>query len=179
MPALATWRDRSDSRPGSPSPPADLERRWSWCPDCERSLLLPAAAPALGTFGAALAFPLLAALAGRWRERAVLAATGYAWLVVAETVVRRDLLFGVSIEPARGWQGSAGAGLTDVLGPLLTQPRTLAAMAGWALGAVIAGAILSPLRSWTSRGPQGEAAPSGFGAPASAAGSAGRQATLS
>jgi hypothetical protein len=151
-------------------------------PDCRRGLLLPAAAPVLGTFGAALAFPLLAALAGRWRDRAVLAAAGYAWLIAAEAILHRDLLFGTSIDPARGWQESAGGGLTEVLGPILTQPRTLGAMAGWALGAVFAGAILSPLRSRAIQGPRNdrrEAAPGRLAAPASAAGGAGRQATLS
>jgi len=136
----------------------------------------------LGTFGAALAFPLLAALTGRWRERAVLAATGFAWLIVAEAALRHDLLFGVSIEPPRGWQESAAQALTELLGPLLTQPRTLGGMVGWALGAVLAGVVLSPLRSWATQGPRNgrrESSPSRLVAPASATGGAGRQATLS
>ena len=180
---LAAWLAFAAGRPGAGLVLAAITLpSFLLLPHCERSLLLPAAAPLLGTFGAALAYPLAAALAGRWRERAVLAATGFAWLVVAEAVMHRDPLFGAAIDPPRGWQESAGQGLTEVLGPLLTQPRTLGAMAGWALGAVLAGAVLSPVRSWASQGQRDdrrEAAHGRFAAPASAAGGAGRQATLS
>ena len=116
-------------------------------------LIVPAAAPPLGALGLAPVFPAVAGLAGRWRDRVVLAATGFAWISLAEVVLRRDLLLGASATPPRGWQDSAATALTDVLWPLLGSPRFLAGMAIWCAAALIAGLILAPVRAWLARHP--------------------------
>jgi hypothetical protein len=146
---LAGWLQFAAARPGAAVvlsaialPPVFL------LPRADRGLLAPVAAPALGALGLALVFPLLAALAGRWRDRAVLAATGFAWLGVSEIVLRRDLLFGPNVHPPRGWQESAASAVGDLLVPFFTDPRTLAGVCAWALAAVIAGAVLAPFRAW-------------------------------
>ena len=118
-----------------------------------RGLIVPAAAAPLGALGLAPVFPAVAALAGRWRDRVVLAATGFAWISLAEVVLRRDLLLGASVQPPRGWQDSAGAALTEVLWPLLSSPGFLAGMAIWCAAALIAGLILAPVRAWLARHP--------------------------
>ncbi|MGZ8665743.1 MAG: protein kinase domain-containing protein [Solirubrobacterales bacterium] len=116
-------------------------------------LIVPAAAPPLGALGLAPVFPAVAGLAGRWRDRVVLAATGFAWISLAEVVLRRDLLLGTSVTPPRGWQDSAATALTSVLWPLLGNPRFLAGMAIWCTAALIAGLILAPVRAWLARHP--------------------------
>ncbi len=118
-----------------------------------RSLMVPAAAPALGAVGLAPAFPALAGLAGRWRDRVVLAATGFVWLSVAEVVLRRDLLLGAPVTAPRGWQESASSTLSNVLWPLLTAPGFLGGIAIWCVAALIAGIILAPVRAWLARHP--------------------------
>ena len=126
-------------------PPGLLVRRW------ERGLMLPAAAPALGAASIAPAFPLLAALAPEWRDRAVLAATGCAWLSLAEVALGRDLLLGAPVEAPRGWQESVSGGVTDVLLPLATTPGFLAGLALFSTAAAAAGVVLAPLRSRLGR----------------------------
>jgi len=116
-------------------------------------LIVPAAAPPLGALGLAPIFPAVAGLAGRWRDRVVLAATGFAWVSLAEVVLRRDLLLGASVTPPRGWQDSATAALSDVLWPLLASSGFLAGMAIWCAAALIAGLILAPVRAWLARHP--------------------------
>ena len=123
----------------------------------ERALLIPAAAPLLGLAGLATAFPIVAALGPGWRQRAFLAVTGLAWLVAAEQVLGRDLYLG------------AGA-----------QPRLLAAAVVWALAAVLAGAILAPLRAWAGAllTEPGGRAPRRVTVGAAAGGGSSRQAVL-
>ncbi len=146
-----------------------------------RGLMVPAAAPALGALGLAPAFPAVAALAGRWRDRVVIAATGFAWVSLAEVVLHRDLLLGASVSPPRGWQDSAGAALTDVLWPLLSAPAFLGGMAIWCVAALIAGVILAPARAWLARHPvtgSHAPAPRRPRAPAAAPAAANRGVTL-
>jgi eukaryotic-like serine/threonine-protein kinase len=144
-------------------------------------LIVPAAAPPLGALGLAPVFPAVAGLAGRWRDRVVLAATGFAWISLAEVVLRRDLLLGASVTPPRGWQDSVAATLTDVLWPLFGSPRFLAGMAIWCIAALIAGLILAPVRAWLARHPL-SGSHAGLArhpqAPAVAAGAGGRGPTL-
>jgi hypothetical protein len=180
---LSAWLALAAHRPGAALvlvlisvPPALLlhgSGRW---------LMVPAAAPALGVLGVAAGYPLLAALAERWRDRAVLAATGFTWLAVAEVVLRRDLLFGAGVHPPRGWQGSAGSAAGDLLVPLLSRPAFLAGLSIWVVAALLAGMMLAPVRAWLGRagaetGTRGAAG--SFGAPASAPANGGRAATLS
>ena len=146
-----------------------------------RGLMVPATAPALGALGLAPAFPAVAGLATRWRDRAVIAATGFAWVSVAEVVTRRNLLLGTSLRPPRGWQDSINGALSDVLWPLLGSPRFLGGMAIWCAAALIAGVILTPARAWLARLPvtgSHSRALRRARTPAAAAGGANRGATL-
>jgi len=180
---LSAWLALAAHRPGAALvlvlisvPPALLlhgSGRW---------LIVPAAAPALGVLGAAAGYPLLAALAERWRDRAVLAATGFTWLAVAEVVLRRDLLFGATVHPPRGWQGSAGSAAGDLLLPLVSRPAFLAGLSIWIAAALLAGMMLAPVRAWLGRAGAETGTRRGgssFGAPASAPANGGRAATLS
>ncbi len=98
-------------------------------------------APLLGTVGLAGAFPALAGQAVRWRQRLVLGALGYWWLMLAQPLLSPRLWFGaISGTPARAvWEGSIQSTATHVIGPLLT----LAVLAGALLWGV--GALLLPL----------------------------------
>jgi eukaryotic-like serine/threonine-protein kinase len=84
--------------------------------------LVAALAPMLGIVGLAGAFPALAGQAVRWRQRLVLGALGYWWLVLAEPLLARRLWLG----PAHGtpaqaiWEGSLQSTATHVIGPQLT-----------------------------------------------------------
>ena len=179
---LSIWLDLVVGRPGTALllalitlPPALLVSGPG------RGLMLPAAAPALGAVGLAPVFPVVAALAGRWRDRVVLAATGFAWLSVAEIVLRRDLLFGAPVTPPRGWQESASSAATQVLWPLIVQPGFLGRMAIWCAAALIGGVILAPVRAWVARHPvtgSHSRLARRRASPAAVASGAGRQATL-
>ncbi|MFN8160382.1 MAG: serine/threonine-protein kinase [Solirubrobacterales bacterium] len=146
-----------------------------------RSLMLPAAAPLLGAVGLAPLFPVLAAMAARRRDRAVLAATGFLWIAAAELVLGRELLFGPGVDLPEGWRSSASAALTDALWPLLTQPAFVARAAIWSAAALLAGVLLVPVRAWLARQAvttSRRLLPGRIGAPAAAAGGSGRPATL-
>jgi eukaryotic-like serine/threonine-protein kinase len=99
---------------------------------------VPALAPLLGT--AALA-PVYVAVAGfastAWR-RAGLAAAGFVWLVAAELLTGRSLLFGVpdGALPRSLWEDSVTGAAGDALYPLVTSPA-LAPLAVWAAMAVL------------------------------------------
>ncbi len=180
--SLSAWLTLAAGRPGAglllaaiTLPPAFLVR------GDDRILALPALAPALGAFGAAALFPFAAAFADRRRDRAVLAATGFVWVAVAEVVLGRKLIFGLDIQPPSDWQESAGAAFTEVLLPLLAQPAVLAGAAVWVLAAVLAGALLAPLRARADRtGPRpARRSPAPPWQDAAPLGGGGRQATLS
>jgi hypothetical protein len=82
-----------------------------------RSWSLPATAPALGLLGLAGAYPALAGRAPRWSARAALGALGAWWLVLAEPLFERALVFG----PAPGtperasFDGAPGITAGDVI----------------------------------------------------------------
>jgi hypothetical protein len=94
-----------------------------------------ALAPALGLLGLAGAFPALAGQARGWRTRAALAALGFWWLGVGETLLGRRLWHGSGAGlPARSaWEGSAGLA-AHALSPLFTLAVLLGALA-WACAA--------------------------------------------
>ena len=97
-----------------------------------RAWSLPAAAPVLGLLGLAGAYPALAGRAPRWSARAALGALGAWWLVLAEPVLERALVFG----PAPGTP--ARAELRRCAG----HRRRRRAREGLQLGCVAAGAAL-------------------------------------
>lgn len=99
----------------------------------------PGLAPALGLIGLAAAFPAVAARAGKsWWHRAVIAAAGYLWLVVAGVLAGHNL-FWLPFRPAarHAWLTSPDAMVNHVLIPLL-QARGLAGALVWALAAALA-----------------------------------------
>ena len=61
-----------------------------------RAWSLPAAAPALGLLGLAGAYPALAGRAPRWPARLALGALGAWWVVLAEPLLERALVFGAA-----------------------------------------------------------------------------------
>ena len=93
----------------------------------------PALAPLLGTVALAPLFVGAAALVPRARRRAGLAAAGFLWLVAAEILSGRGLLFGTaSGTPVRtSWEASASAAAVDALYPLASS-AALAPAAVWA-----------------------------------------------
>jgi eukaryotic-like serine/threonine-protein kinase len=95
-------------------------------------------APALGLVGLAGAFPALAGQALRWRERALLGALGYWWLVLAEPLASRRLWLGMPA-PAPGraaWEGSLSIAAAHVIAPLLALGVLLGALL-WAAAAAV------------------------------------------
>ncbi len=104
-----------------------------------RAWSLPAAAPALGLLGLAGAYPALAGRAPRWSARAALGALGAWWLVLAEPILERALVFG----PAPGtpdrasFDGAPGIAAGDVLAKACSSGALLLALV-WAAAAVVA-----------------------------------------
>jgi hypothetical protein len=103
-----------------------------------RAWALPAAAPALGLLGLAGAYPVLAGRAPRWTARAALGVLGAWWVVVAEPLFDRALVFGPAPDiPARAsFDGAAGITAGDVIAPVVTSGALLLA-AIWAVAAVV------------------------------------------
>jgi hypothetical protein len=99
---------------------------------------VPVLAPLLGTIALAPAFVGVAALAPTPARRAGLAAAGLWWLVLAEALTGRALLFGSPDGTLARvhWEGSISAAAADALQPLLTTPA-LAPAVLWAAGAVV------------------------------------------
>jgi hypothetical protein len=98
---------------------------------------LPVLAPLLGTIALGPAFVGVAALARTPARRAGLAAAGLWWLVLAEALTGRALLFGSpgGTLPRGDWDGSISAAAADALQPLITTP-VLAPVLVWAAVAV-------------------------------------------
>jgi len=110
-----------------------------------RPLALAAIGPPLGTLGMAPFLPLLAALAGDWRDRVVVATTGLCFTALAESITGRGLLFG-KIEPADpGWADSLQSAVTGLLAPVVSSPSFLLSALVWAAVALLVGAIVG----WT------------------------------
>jgi hypothetical protein len=99
----------------------------------------PILAPLLGTIALGPAFVALAALAPTPLRRAGLAAAGCAWLMLAEPLTGRVLLFGApdGMPPPGAWEGSLGAAARDVLDPLASSPLAASILAWAALAALL------------------------------------------
>jgi hypothetical protein len=98
---------------------------------------LPVLAPLLGAIALAPAFVGIAALVRTPARRAGLAAAGLWWLVLAEALTGKALLFGSPDGTlSRGdWQGSISAAAADALQPLVTTSALAPALV-WAAVAV-------------------------------------------
>jgi eukaryotic-like serine/threonine-protein kinase len=110
-----------------------------------RAWALPAAAPALGLLGLAGAYPALAGRPGRWGARVALGALGAWWLVLAEPLAERALVFGPAPDtPERAsFDGAVGITAGDVIAPAVSSGALL-------LAAIWAGAAL--ILPWLVRG---------------------------
>jgi len=104
-----------------------------------RAWWLPAAAPALGVLGLAGAYPALAGRAPRWSARAALGALGAWWLVLAEPLLERALVFGPAPgTPARAsFDGAPGIAAGDVIAGACSSGALLLALI-WAAAALVA-----------------------------------------
>jgi len=99
---------------------------------------LPALAPLLGTVALAPAYVGVAGLASTAWRRAGLACSGFIWLVVAELLTGRNLLFGVpdGALPRGDWEASVTSAASDALGPPLGSPA-LAPLVVWGAFAAV------------------------------------------
>jgi hypothetical protein len=99
---------------------------------------LPAAAPVLGLIGLAGAYPALAGRAPRLGTRAALGLAGGCWLILAEPLLDRVLLYGpaTGIRPRGSWDGGGSIAAGDMLSPLVSSGALVIAVL-WALFAAI------------------------------------------
>jgi len=98
----------------------------------------PAAAPVLGLVGLAGAFPALAGTARSAWTRAALGVTGLWWLLLAEALLGRTLLFGApaDVPPRPQWDGAASITASEVVQPLVTSGALLLAVL-WGVAALV------------------------------------------
>jgi hypothetical protein len=98
----------------------------------------PALAPLLGLIGLAGAFPALAGTARSAWTRAALGVTGLWWLLLAEALLGRTLLFGLAADlPARPhWDGAASITASEIVRPLVTSGAPLQAVL-WGVAALV------------------------------------------
>jgi hypothetical protein len=103
-----------------------------------RAWALPAAAPLLGLAGVAGAYPAFAGRAPRWSARVALGVLGAWWVVLAEPLLDRALVFGPAPEtPARGeFDGALGITAGDVIAPAVTSGALLLGVV-WAVAALV------------------------------------------
>ena len=104
-----------------------------------RAWSVPALAPALGLLGLAGAYPAVAGRAPRWSARAAMGALGAYWVVLAEPLVERPLVFGAAPgTPARpSFDGAAGIAAGDVLAAACSSGALLLALL-WGAAALVA-----------------------------------------
>ncbi len=116
--------------------PLLLARRGSlWC--------APAGAVAAALASLSLAWPALAGQAAGPLRRASLAAVGLWWILLAELLSGRELLFGSlpGVAPRIGWEDSAADAVSDVLWPLIESGALLIALP-WAAAALVLPALV-------------------------------------
>ena len=103
-----------------------------------RAWPLPAAAPALGLLGLAGIYPVLAARAPRWSARVALGALGAWWVVLAEPLLERSLVFGPATgTPARAsFDGAPGITAGDVIASACSSGALLLALV-WGAAALV------------------------------------------
>jgi hypothetical protein len=94
-----------------------------------RAWSVPALAPLLGVAGLAPAYVALAGFASTAWRRAALGAAGALWLVAAEALTGKLLLFGTQdgARPRAAWEVSASSAGHYALAPIVTSPVLLAA----------------------------------------------------
>jgi eukaryotic-like serine/threonine-protein kinase len=96
----------------------------------------PALAPVLGLVGLAGAFPALAGTARSAWTRAALGVTGLWWLLLAEALLGRTLLFGLDLPARPDWEGAASITASEVVRPLVTSGALLQGVL-WGVAALV------------------------------------------
>jgi hypothetical protein len=105
-------------------------------PGDDRAIALPGLAPLLGAAGLGAAYPAFAGLVrGPW-FRALLGGCGCLWVGACEVAADRSFVLGPEVAAPSGWEGSAGAAVSEVVVPLL-QPPQLILIGAWAAAAAI------------------------------------------
>jgi hypothetical protein len=101
----------------------------------------PLVAPLLGAASAAGAYPAIAGARGTIRERAVLGATGWCWMLCGSAAFGLGSTAGLMDEPPHDWMRSTGDAAGALLVPLV-EPQALLGAAIFAAAAALLGLIL-------------------------------------
>jgi hypothetical protein len=120
---------------GALSAPAILVATWlPWAG-------IPLLAPLLGALSAGAAYPAIAGARGTARERLVLGALGWFWMLCGAAAFGLGSKAGLIDAPPHDWTRSTGEAASAVLAPLFA-PEALLGAAIFAIAAVVLGAIL-------------------------------------
>ncbi|MGA1212800.1 MAG: hypothetical protein ACO3ZZ_03615, partial [Solirubrobacterales bacterium] len=105
---------------------------------------------------------VLAAFAGRARDRALLAVAALATAAGAEAISGRKFLFGDMPKAGAEWSESPLTLVTELIWQVVTAPAFPVALGVWVAVAVAGGFVIHRLTGRTSR-PSGRLEPSGVG----------------
>jgi eukaryotic-like serine/threonine-protein kinase len=120
---------------GALSAPAILVSSWlAWAG-------IPIAAPLLGAASAGAAYPALAGSRGTLRERAVLGALGWWWMLCGAAALGLGSTAGIVDDPPHDWTRSTGDAASGLLAPLVS-PEALLGAALFAGASLALGVIL-------------------------------------
>jgi hypothetical protein len=103
--------------------------------------VVPLAAPLLGAMSAGAAYPALAGARGTTRERLVLGALGWCWMLCAAGALGLGSRAGLIDNPPHDWTQSTGAAASAMLAPLVA-PEALLGAAIFATAAALLGLVL-------------------------------------
>lgn len=126
------------------------------------ALLAIPASPLAGLAGLAPAGAVLAAFAGRARDRALIAAASLATAAGAEAISGRKFLFGDIPKAAPDWSKTPLTLLTEVIWPVVSSSSFPIALAIWIAVAVVGGLVVDRVAHRSRAAPRGFE-PSGVG----------------
>jgi len=126
------------------------------------ALLAIPVSPLAGLAGLAPVGAVLAAFAGRTRDRALLAVAALATVAGAEAISGRKFLFGDMPKAGAEWSQSPLTLLTELIWPVVTAPAFPVALGVWVAVAVAGGFVIDRLTGRASRA-SGRLEPSGVG----------------
>jgi eukaryotic-like serine/threonine-protein kinase len=102
---------------------------------------IPLVAPLLGAVSAGAAYPAVAGARGTIRERLVLGALGWYWMLCAAATVRLGSAGGLVDDAPHDWTRSTSAAAKALLGPML-EPQALLGAAVFGVAAALMGLVL-------------------------------------
>ena len=102
---------------------------------------IPILAPLLAAGSAGAAYPALAGARGPWRERLVLGALGWCWMLVGAAALGLGSRAGLIEDPPAGWTTSTGEAASALLAPLVA-PEALLGAAIFGTAAAAFGLVL-------------------------------------